>query len=324
MNRKRIVYMDVYRGLAMLFVIISHVIDANFISSFNMPVFLFASGFFLKPIHKEKNISIIKTFVKKNQVLIYSYILYSLLLCLGSIRILRLLVTNVWLTLTLNGIGTLWYISTLILGSFITTLLLQKFSKRTVLFISVLLLIVVYFTGLYLQSDLFKTDFGRLIYYIITSIVRPCSFVFFLSISYFSKDFILTFFNKLSSLKIESLLFLISTALLLWLSSYVGHVDMHIMLLGNLPIFIMTSCIGCIMLLSLSKLINRFTFPTKVFEYIGTNTIFIMVTHYTILPFIRVENALYTFFLIILIELVSTYIIGERIKLFISKSVRKG
>lgn len=98
---------------------------------------------------------------------------------------------------------------------------------------------------------------------------------------------------------------------------------MHIRLLGNLPIFIITNCVGCIMLLSLSKLNNRLSFPTKIFEYIGTNTTFIMVTHYTILPFIRVENTLYTFILIVLIELVLIYIIGEKINFFILKEVRE-
>lgn len=117
--RERINYIDYTKGIAILFVIFGHVycgnnVATNWIYSFHIPLFFIVSGFLLN-FSKSKDTK--KIILKKFKLLMVPYLLFSLINIVGNYSINGLstivLKSDVFNTITLFGIGALWFLPVL-------------------------------------------------------------------------------------------------------------------------------------------------------------------------------------------------------------------
>lgn len=119
---KRINYLDVARGVAILGVVLGHIkgISMNqgvqFIYSFNMPVFFIISGMLFFYNQKWRNQSLSSIAIKKIQTLMYPYITFSILSMLIEVALNEPFMSikrDIIYTISGYGILTLWFLPAL-------------------------------------------------------------------------------------------------------------------------------------------------------------------------------------------------------------------
>ena len=128
--KEKINYIDYSKGIAILFVIFGHVYSGNniattWIYSFHMPLFFIISGFLLK-LNKNKDTK--SMILKKFKSLMVPYILFSIINIVGFYLIKDLSYEvfkgNIFNTITLFGIGALWFLPALFISE--TLFLFEK------------------------------------------------------------------------------------------------------------------------------------------------------------------------------------------------------
>ena len=128
--KEKINYIDYSKGIAILFVIFGHVYSGNniattWIYSFHIPLFFIISGFLLK-LNKNKDTK--SMILKKFKSLMVPYILFSIINIVGFYLIKDLSYEvfkgNIFNTITLFGIGALWFLPALFISE--TLFLFEK------------------------------------------------------------------------------------------------------------------------------------------------------------------------------------------------------
>ncbi|MSS10114.1 acyltransferase family protein [Clostridium sp. WB02_MRS01] len=288
-SKKRIGYIDVCKGIAIILVIVGHTIQSDtylhrLIYSFHIPVFFFISGMFLNLCKYQIGDIRFTIFARKNLVLIFTYVFYScLFLLFDFVRIIfigypiKKIILNFWLFFTTSGINVLWFISTLFWGMYITLRVLIKVKDLYLRFTIILTFsAITAFIGKYLQNDWFQSgNLAKCLYYLILGIARPFSVTIFLFVGYELKRF----FTLENNLPLKWLWLFPSAGITCMCATRLCEVDIHLMRFGVFPIYLLGGISGSIFLLILSEYVAKIHVLKKLLSYYGINTIFIMATH---------------------------------------------
>ena len=299
-NTKRYDFLDVAKGIGILFVVIAHINYTpsvlTVIYSFHMPLFFFLSGM-LFDCRKYPKFSM---FVKrKTQTLLCPYVLFYV--CSFLYRLCVQLVANgrnidlevfvsyfsqLFLSQGSSKLpnAPLWFVPCLMIVEVIFYWI-SKLKRPLVIGVSALVTAL----GWLIESEVFPYE-NKLLPWSLDSAFFAIGFF---ALGNISLNGICGFSQKIRNSKTKSLIcitiVLFATALLIPLALYNGKVSMGSKILGNGFILYLTGVLGACIILALSMMLktNRFLI------YCGRNSFIIMAVHYLIRDFLRL---LYSFF----------------------------
>lgn len=265
-DNKRIEYIDILRGIAMILVLIGHndTILTNYIYSFHIPLFFFISGLTykgnsdsLKEVIKKRLRNIVIPYFKLS---LFLYFLWILLMNFQGIFYCQGVDNMAW------GLQ-LWFLPCLFITSIIFYFI-SKIKKKVFVLISI---IVVSSVG-FLLNDILKINF-------------LWSFdVALVGVLFYGTGFLLK--NKLNIYKpqiVDYICMLISLVLLIIFNQLNGRVDMYSSQYNNILLFISNSFLGIYIIIVVSKLIKQ----KRIIRFVGSNTIIILAFHIRVLDFIK-------------------------------------
>ena len=262
---------DVARGFAIFLVVLGHILLKRdnpcvwlleFIYSFHMPFFFILSGLFITSHQTLK-----ETIVRKGKSLIYPYFTFSLIsiflqtikYCLGIIP-KEDLQNTLYVFVSFQGFGVLWFLPTLFLGT-IFYCLLCKHKISLYLFISIFF---PFLCVLGLHPAI--TNYYASIFFIR---VIVATFLIYIGNSVATKTINLPTNWGLSLF--ATLVIIIN----IYLCHYNGLVDFHYARFNNILLFLYLSISSSLSILILSNCVNN-----KLLESWGRDSLIIMVTHY--------------------------------------------
>ena len=338
---------DIIKGIAIIMIVNVHLIGGPFFligNTYHVIAFFFVSGI-VHGLRETWNRYSFSVFLRRKAVrLLYPYltlsicyILFHTVLCFIRAESSNVVIVDSLIkTITLKGIGTLWFLPVLFLGE-----LFFFFVKRTkmndwcICLLGLLAIVLSsYFNaegycGLKWYGD--SSLYGLLINNPLTLFLSGCISMFFIEMGFivhkFLPDIILNGIKSRKQAIWVSLLCCISFVVdYLTIDLYAG--DLHKLNIGNPIFYCISSFTGISFVLTISLLIDRFSrLLRRFFMFIGEKSLIIMTTHteYYInsIAFLLVSNLFITFglshsdkiisgfslFLIILIELVVIYIV---------------
>lgn len=295
-NNRRLVFIDVARGLAIIFVILGHInINSKlhcFIYSFHMPCFFILSGITTDFLDRNK--------IKKyNYSLLISYLFWSILFLFYDFfirifvlkRSMHLMAIRLIDFISFDGISVLWFLPTLLICNLIVFFFVRCFNKK---FIIVGVLLFFHVLSVWLSKNysvilLKDTYISIYLVKVYTIIVRSFSICIFVYIGYICKEKIL-FISEMDKKRIKLYIISFLLFILVYLLSQINNkVDIHSIVFGkNETFFLFNAVIGTFSVLLLSTCLEKNIFG-KIFAYLGSNSLFIMATH-LYLPVISVVN----------------------------------
>lgn len=271
-NTNRQHYIDILRGIGMIFVVYGHIIriwpDRSYIWTFHMPLFFFISGLIFQP----TKYNTIKAFILRRSIfLLIPYILFYILcvpmwggftlLYTGNLSVID--ITKEYLLMFVgnmtNSGGALWFLPCLFVTELIYWNINNYFRQYLQLPISLLLMTIGYFL---LKANI-TLPFGINI----ALLSLP-----FYSIAYLSKNYIKKWKDKNLTSWIVSLILLFSIQLFLF--KYSG-LDLALFYIKNIVTYIPMALSGILFYLIISFIINK----NFILEWIGKNTLVILAFH---------------------------------------------
>ena len=185
--KEKINYIDYSKGIAILFVIFGHVYSGNniattWIYSFHMPLFFIISGFLLK-LNKNKDTK--SMILKKFKSLMVPYILFSIINIVGFYLIKDLSYEvfkgNIFNTITLFGIGALWFLPALFISETLFLFEKNNISKnkyKALFYITIVFIIAIF---IFVSKGNYNSVIGKLTIVLVRSMVA----LFFINIGYY-------------------------------------------------------------------------------------------------------------------------------------------
>lgn len=280
---KRIDYVDIFRGIGIIFMILGHTSFVtphfdHYIHAFHMPMFYFASGLFFKT-----NLRITTYLKKLTKQIILPYVffatIFSFIVVFRGEDTLQNVLSQV-LTINNNGFpiaGALWFLTSFYFSQVILYILKKKINDDIVLTPIVVLSLIV---GINF-SKLFAT---RLYWSLDTSFVG-LALIF---LGYIVKKYNLL--EKLTSDKIglTIILFLINCFLIMKTS----YVNMRADIYPSTILFLINAVMSFLVYLNVSKIIIKYLFKTKfkkMLTVMGKNSIVsLCLNQFVILLFTKI------------------------------------
>lgn len=334
LDNTRYSFLDVVKGIGIIFVIFGHIIPEglwirSIIYSFHMPLFFLISGFF--PAKRDEKFfgggylkkQFKNLYVPYLVVVIFDFVIKVIFLISQKTFEINSIVS---LILSLTGFrisvynAPVWFLFSL----FVIKCVAYFVQKNKVIEIGTILLSVTFVV--LCQKSIINKD-----------IIYHC--LYFESISglfyFLLGKYIFALFKKMSEYKNVGLLCIAVTALLLFLiplSKLNGKINVANYVFGkSFALFLINSLIGILFAIILSILIDRTTVTKKSMLFIGKNSMVFMLVHYYFTNYIWVslfmnlgmEHSMNNAILWI-IELIVTTLIIVPIVLLINKKYKRG
>lgn len=279
-DNKRIKYIDVLRGVAMILVLIGHNDTSltNYIYSFHMPVFFFISGLTFKNYS-----STFKEFIKKRfKSLMIPYFTLALLLYFFWIPLMHFqgivlykedIIRNFIGIFYCQGIANmawglqLWFLPCL----FVTSIVFYFIARINQRFLMLILIILTSGIG-FLLTDVFKTKF-------LWSFDIALVGVLFYGVGFLLKGKLNAYRFKI----VDCIYIFIALVVFIAFNKLNGRVDMYSSQYNDIFLFIINSFLGIYIITIISKLIKH----EEIIRFIGANTITILAFHIRALDFIK-------------------------------------
>lgn len=257
---KRLVEIDIYRGIAIILVILSHLTFENqiqriIIHSFNMPVFFIISGYLWKKTNIKK---ILKNYLLPTYiVLIFDLVKY--LIKMKFALNLKDVLQGIFLIGGFFGNAPLWFLPVLACLCIIMNCL---HNKKSVNYFTVILCVVC--------IGILKIKINEQLYFWPMAILYSYPFYF---IGYVIKQ------NKIVINK-NIWYFIAVTILLIILAYYNGYVSIIQQVFGkSYFLFLITGVLGAYFLIYVSFILKRYK-KCDILSNLGINSIYILLTHY--------------------------------------------
>lgn len=278
---KRIPWIDVAKGVGILIVVLSHLLNAEqglryLIFAFHMPFFFFFSGvvFTGKGAFKDFLIKKIRTI----------YVPYAVFLLVDYLMIMVVRYMQGQLSFRRAGIG---YVKGL-LGMNIKDLINQPlWFLSAIFFLEIIAYFVVRLNKICIYAAIIVGILGA--WLLNRNLIFSLSYVFHAIPFFFAGYLMKPFLNEENILKNLKLLVAgaMSGLIFLWFSAlYSGPVDIQWFMHGKLPLYFINSFIGIFIFSVFSYLVRRST----MLNWFGQNTLVILCLHYpvtrVVLPFI--------------------------------------
>lgn len=297
MNQKRLDYLDMVKGVGIFFVALGHVEYIStplrvWISSFHMPLFFIVSGL-LMAIKNEPNADFKASVIRKFKGIIIPYIWFSLsyfIIDIFNLYIIknidrRTFIMDTISSVTFYGMSVLWFLPALFLASIGFLYLKNYFSDKIVPILLIVIAMICYLIQLRFMNPLSDSYTDSIL---ITSLInfvrvflRASIGMSFLGYAYYIYILITKFlpdFNDNSSLKnrlIQLLIGVVMLAVNIYLSTVNEAVDMHYIILNNVPLYYIGAFLGCFGIILICKNIPSI----KLVTYFGRNSLIVMACH---------------------------------------------
>ncbi len=301
-TKERLVFLDIAKGIAILFVVAGHLIKTNptiinhgkaltyLIYSFHMPVFFMLSGMGLYLSFSNNPISFkdfkdkCKKYVKK---LLLCYFLWSIIsYLLTSIKHMPNTEEWFWCIVTFRGRAPIWFLGSLFWGE-IALLLFRMIVKNKIICYLVLMILSAVAT---VMCTRVMQDISALeslpLRYLGVALARFFPVICFLCIGFLVM-------HMIQSYKLSWVLYLVFGLLFGIITIFVqlktnNEVNMHLFVLGNPYIFFLTATFGSFSIVFICKAISNLL-PFKLLSTLGKNSLGIMLIHYD--PFPTMKHA---------------------------------
>lgn len=270
-KKERLMYLDVAKGIGILFVVIGHIYAFNkqivdrffviWLYSFHMPLFFIISGMLIA-YKNEKDI--LKFLIKRIKGILIPYVFFSFL----SILIFAIMddfdkasiIWNVKISVRGIGIDTLWFLPVLFFSEVI--FFIMKYAIRNKYLICICSTII-YICGNYMLKDngVLFLFFGRI-----------CIATGFIMLGNYSLNLI----NK-TNVPYYCLILLFVFQVIL--SKINGFVDLNNLVLNNKVLYLINSLLGSYLIIEISKKILK----SEELVYWGRNSLVVMATHLNII-----------------------------------------
>lgn len=289
MTAKRLDYLDMVKGIAIILVVLGHIdLGTNpiciWLYSFHLPLFFIVSGILIN-YKQEMKLDFKIILRKKSFVLLFPYFSFSILYLIYDI--LKLLIfnkgtllsilQNIYLTLSLFGISTLWFLPCLFLGEMLFIFTSKKFSDKSWLIIfSFTISSIVVSIVLNQYQIISGTSMFKILKYFFITIFRSFIAMSFIGFGYYIFSLQKNTTDNQETRSKKELIFGITLFIInIFLSQQNSLVDLHYLIINNAFLYYITSIIGSLSILSLCKNLKLL----KVLSFYGINSLVIMVTH---------------------------------------------
>lgn len=315
---KRIHYLDVARGIAILLVVLGHCYNENYIRtwiySFHMPLFFIMSGMLIN-YKNETEINFSNFIIKKLKSNLVPYLFFSLLILISEAFIKQNLIENLVDIFLGVGLWALWFIPCLFLAEIFFLIISKNVKNRLA---ANLVFLFLFALGLFLKVDVENK--------ILIVIIRSFIGLGFIVFGYNSTNI----FSKIKANYLTLIISLITSLILTFSNS---RVELWNLTLNNEILYVLASIIGSISVLIISKIIDK----NKYLEFFGKGSLIILGTHqFLVKAFFTIGNKfiygfdknsiLYGFIVFvftILVEIVIILIINKYFSFILGKSNTK-
>lgn len=291
MEKKRVSYFDMAKGLGVVLVLIGHLQTSQIMSfspyiikicgwifSFHMPLFFIISGMLIhlkKDTEKELSVLAKKRF--KGIMVPYMwftlfYLIAIVYLVVKSQMSFSIILDNIFYALSTYGINVLWFLPCLFFAELLFLAVFQRFSDKIRVIVYVLCAILGHFAGYLLKSHPVQEQTLKHVYEFIITCIRPLSACAFIAIGYY----VFALFQEREKFHIGEFALGIGLMLADMLCFQFNQaVDFRTMVLNNLFLYYFCSVSGSLGLI----LICRNLKPVKLVTYWGVNSLVFMVVH---------------------------------------------
>lgn len=297
MNSKRLDYLDMTKGIGIFFVVLGHIEYISeplrvWISSFHMPLFFIVSGL-LMSVKEEPGRDFHSSLIKKVKGIIIPYLWFSL--CYFFIDIANVTFLNnidmhtFWVdtisSVTFYGMSVLWFLPALFLANIGFLWLKKHFSDKIVVPSLIIIALIAYAIQRLCLNPLYDNSADSLL---ITSLInfvrvflRSAIGLSFVGYAYYihslAVKIIPDYINSTSvNIKLADLFIgLVMLGINIFLSTVNGAVDMHYMILRNVPLYYIGAFLGCYGIILICKGLP----VVKIITYYGRNSLIVMAVH---------------------------------------------
>lgn len=282
--KKRIDYIDIMRGIAIVLVILGHINSANvkiksLIYSFHMPIFFFIYGLIIK----EKKTTFKKIIMSRINGLMLPYYLWAFIYSNLNLQNIKYIIYGSYETIIKAGsLSSLWFLPVMFISEILFEIILYvKRKLRNKTFSEIFLGIIIILCCLVCCKLPYKEN-G----YFMGANIAICSLIFMIMGYYASKIKII-----INEKKYEKTLVIVCTIIsIIGMSIYKynneniigGYVLMAKGYWGKLFLFIVTGVSGSIFIMIVSSLIDRFFYQSIIKNkliFIGKNSLIIFAIH---------------------------------------------
>ncbi len=298
MEKKRLDYLDMVKGIGIILVVIGHseylAYDAlTVISAFHMPLFFIISGMLIYHTGEEKR-PMKQILLRKLKSIMLPYVIFSLIylavyggyFCRVAGYLTPQYIREIAVqAVSLDGISVLWFLSALFLAEILFLGIRKKCSAGVTVIVTAALALAAclgkpWLSGMIPDHTLWQKGISGFI----STLLRGMTGAGFLMLGYVTMEAFSirgadgkekTDRRSMSHRIAGLLLGVLCLVLMTVLSLYNGSVDLHYMKFQNLPVYIICAYAGTLGLI----LICRNIPAQKWLAYLGANSLIIMVTH---------------------------------------------
>ncbi|MDD2972529.1 MAG: acyltransferase [Lachnospiraceae bacterium] len=286
MTKKRITYLDIAKGVGIIWVVMRHsqmMNDTlyNSLASIIMPLFFVVSGMLMQHIGEERK-SMKEITVRKAKSLLIPYVTFSIsyLLINGVIHLTQpeLMSGTQLLKLTIYfvsfaGISVMWFLPTMFVSELYFLALRKRCShKMTILICAVLGVIAIVIAPVYDEQFWFANMPLLMFSFFLAMLTRSVICGIFLCFGYYIK-MLMTEREKI--FLPELLLGIVMFGGIMALNVYNGTVDLHYMTFNNPLFYFIGANLGSLGVILICKNIPQL----KILSFLGVNSLIIMSTH---------------------------------------------
>ncbi len=294
MEKKRVYYLDIAKGLGVILMILGHVTDLSipsrqFVTSFHMPLFFVISGviIFITGETARDMQDIVKRKLKSIMLPYFVFSVLSLIVemyCTGILKnggtwaIFR---EHLFATVFLIGASVFWFLATLFFGELLFLGIFKKTSEPVCGAVVAALAVLAYLG--HVGENHLQMIYGSLSWYpwlhlFLNAFLRAFFAAFFVAAGYYGSRLI----EKIPDGLLWNLLSgVVLMALTLVVSQRNGVTDMNYMVYNNIFLYLLTSLCGSFGTLFLCRGLEKWSAapPFQLVRYYGRNSLIVMMTH---------------------------------------------
>lgn len=327
--KKRLVWLDTARGIAVLLVVYGHLfpyphIVPQWIHSFHMPLFFLLSGilFFVK---KEDSLEPKFFFLKKLKGILFPYFTISFANVIFVAIRHRDFVQVLLDTIRFEGNLTLWFLPALFIAEVVCFLWLSVYKKNKFIAVAVFLMIL---CGTTIFSA-YKQHHTNTLLLFTTPLNRGLIGFIFVLTGCFSAKFVTVHkkFNDIMNRSLSLCLIATSCAVIHFLLFRYDYVDLRTSVIGNPFLYYINALSGSFFIILLMKCFGN---HSRLLSYFGVNSLIIFSTHHNfgitsvaarIMNYFSITwtyGQIIRFLIVIVIELLLCIVINKFFRFFIN------
>ena len=282
MEQKRIVWLDIARGLAMLGVIYGHVLPrtagfGKWIYSWHMPIFFLITGILLAARDNWRQMTFRELFLKDLKSIMYPYLVFNIIevIIMSFSLPLKEVLTGVFHFCILDGLQALWFLSALFIARQVFFQLMKRTGRKDVIASFVTLVVIATSLFSYLPRWInTRSGIGRQLYMTANIGNRSLIGFVFVVLGFACAGYLHSILrDRVTKFLCMAGLLIFSVALFDY-----NSVGLRFSKIGNPALFYSSAVAGSVFIFILSDIISQFRL-TEVFRFVGINSIVFLITH---------------------------------------------